>query len=53
MEIIHGDLFIDNIFFKNNKFQELLIFILLQMTILCMKLLFVLMHLCFDKKIKI
>ena len=42
--IIHGDLFIDNIFFNKNKFQELLIFILLQMIILCMKLLFVLTH---------
>ena len=42
--IIHGDLFIDNIFFKKINYQGLLIFILLQMIILCMKLLFVLMH---------
>ena len=35
--IIHGDLFIDNIFFKKTNYLELLIFILLLMIILCMK----------------
>ena len=36
--VIHGDLFIDNIFFKNNKIvRGNSIFILQLMTILCMK----------------
>ena len=35
--IIHGDLFIDNIFFKKIRSLELLIFILPLMIILCMK----------------
>ena len=39
--IIHGDLFIDNIFFKKINFQELLISTLPLMIILCMKLLYV------------
>ena len=38
--IIHGDLFIDNIFFKKINFLELLISILPLMIILCMKLLY-------------
>ena len=37
--IIHGDLFLDNIFFKKIDFLELLISTSLQMIILCMKLL--------------
>ena len=41
--IIHGDLFIDNIFLKKINYQALLIFILRLMITLCTKLPFVLM----------
>ena len=50
--IIHGDLFIDNIFFKKNKLSGIIDFTLLQMIILCMKLLFVLMHCVLTIKIQ-